>query len=126
MGNTAVDFQVAIPGRNLMPNGRSGGFGLNKSTLEHILRAVPADTTIGTSIGLTEVDVSALLRMVIGYPGDVIAIEEQDYRWYIVHLEPVDTESPNIAKWITVSSESPLFKDLRREHLKFEAEKPGQ
>ena len=106
-----------------MPNGRSGGFGLIKATLDQILCALPANAVIGRSTVSREVNVSAVLRMVFEYPVDVIWVEEQDYHWYIMHLQPDDADPPNAEKWIMVSSESPLFKDLRREHLKFEGEK---
>jgi hypothetical protein len=109
-----------------MPNGRSGGFGLTKATLEQILCALPAIAVIGRSTVSPGVDVSAVLRMVSEYPGDVIGVEEQDYRWYIMHLEPGDVDPPNAEKWIMIGSESPLFKDLRREHLKFESETRGK
>jgi hypothetical protein len=84
--------------------------------LEKILRAHPAEAVVGRSIPSRDVEVSELKRMVSEYPGDLIVIEEQDHRWYIIHLEPIEVSPPNAEKWIVVLPGSPLFEELRRQH----------
>ena len=101
-----------------MPNGRSSGFGVSKERLEGILSALPADAVVGKSIASGGVDVSTVYRMVSEYPDDLIAVEEQDHRWYIIHLEPIESNPPNPKKWIIVSPGSPLFEELRQHHVR--------
>jgi hypothetical protein len=112
----------------LMGNGKSGGFGISKERLQQILDALPADAVVaraGTSrkvqpsaVGLPsiEIKVSAMRQTVSEYPEDVFPVEEQDYSWYILHLEPIHVEPPTIEKWVIVRSNSPLFEELRRCH----------
>jgi len=98
-----------------MPNGRSGEFSIQKEKLEHILNALPSEAVIGTSIVSDDLDVSAVSRMVIECPDDLIWVEEQDDRWYIIHLEPIQANPPNPETWVAVSPESPLFEEMRRQ-----------
>lgn len=105
-----------------MPNGLSGGFSLSKETLQLVLNGLPADAAVGqTAIRLKEpldvVDVSAMCRMVSEYPDDLILVEEHNNS-YVVRLEPIATSPPNIEKWIMVFPKSPLFEELRRQHLR--------
>ena len=103
-----------------MPNGRSGEFDVNKERLERILSALPSEAVVGKSIAAGDVDVSAVYRMVSEYPDDLIAVEEQYDRWYIIHLEPIQANPPSAEKWIMVSPESPLFEELRRQLVRHE------
>jgi hypothetical protein len=103
-----------------MPNGLSGGFRVSKLTLERILDALPADTVVGMTPTrpFASVDVSAVCRMVAAYPDDLIWVEEHDYGSYVIHLEPADTHPPDAGKWIAVLPESPVFEELRRQHVR--------
>jgi hypothetical protein len=102
-----------------MPNGRSGGFGISKEDFERVLSALPANAVVGRSMASgVVIDVSTAGRMVSDYPDDLIAVEEQHYSGYIIHLEPIEVDPPNGEKWIIVWPESPLFEDLKRQHAR--------
>ena len=73
-----------------MPNGRSGGFIIDKADLKQMLRVLQV------SIAATKVsdlpspddptDVLELARSVEECPNDRIAVEEHDHLSYIIHL----------------------------------------
>ena len=50
------------------------------------------------------------------FSGDRVWIEEQDHKYYIVHLDfGVDVEpDPNGAQWVLVRSDSPLYDSWRK------------
>ncbi len=99
-----------------MPNGRSDEFGVNKESLERSLSALPSEAVVGRSATSGDVNVSAVARMVSEYPDDLIRVEEQDHRWYIIHLESFQGNPPSGEKLIMILPESPLFEELRRQY----------
>ena len=104
-----------------MANGRSGGFGLSKKEFERILNSLSPELVVGSYIspsGSARVDVSTVIRMVGECPDDPIAIEEQDYKYYVVHIDGMATTVPIPEKWILVVSESPLFQEFREQHTR--------
>jgi hypothetical protein len=67
---------------------------------------------------MTDVTIGALRRLVHEFSSKRVWIEEQDHRWYIMHLDwPVKAKDEPVAeKWIVVDPTSLLFAELRGEH----------
>ncbi len=93
-----------------MPNGRSGGFRIDKPDLERLLVAWTNNTVVGRCAAddnapvdrnATIADLRHLLRE---HEAKDLVVEEQDGSWYVIRLET----------WITVTQDSPLFETFRR------------
>jgi len=105
-----------------MPNGRSGGFLIEKADLKNLLKTFPNDTVVAKVIeGSALRDAVALetLRFVDECPYEHIAVEEQGHKAYIIHLR----NAPEMI-WLVVQSEAPLLLELRQRHQKWAAEHP--
>ena len=89
-----------------MPNGRSGGFRLTRTTLEQLLYPYADDELVGKTLE-KPVTASEMRGALFESGREEVMIEEQDHSWYIVHLP----------EWITVGAESPLFEGFRQHHL---------
>ena len=104
-----------------MPNGRSGGFPLDKADLVRWIVGISPTVEIGRATTgerprpATAADFAALLD---GCPDDRIAAEEQDHSFYILHVR----DKPIV--WVMVDSQSPLFQNLRQRHVEWKAEHP--
>jgi hypothetical protein len=104
-----------------MPNGRSGGFVISKTDLAAALTAVSGAIAIGAVVrnrAGADVDASEVSGFLQGHPLDVVAVEEQHRNSYIIHLGETAT-------WVTVSSRSPLFAELKRRHVQYVSDHPG-
>jgi hypothetical protein len=106
-----------------MPNGRSGGFVIEKADLKQLVTAVLDSAVVGQLItGLVPRAASAaeISRCLEECSHERIAVEEQDKRSYIIHLR----NQPDIM-WVSVNSASPIFLELRQRHTQWMAEHPG-
>lgn len=112
-----------------MPNGRSSGFSISRRDLRAQFKALPASEVVGRALtslskerelnsspSVVVVTAAAASQMLEEFSGDRIWIEEQDHKYYIVHLDfGVDVErDPNADRWVIVGSDSPLYDSLRR------------
>jgi len=106
-----------------MPNGRSGGFVIERTDLRNLVRTFPDETivariypSIGASrpVGALEAD-----RLVDECTSDRIAVEEQDHVAYVIHLR----NEPEII-WLSVSAKDPNFLELRQRHRQWTTEHP--
>ena len=106
-----------------MPNGRSGGFVIEKADLKQIIKAFPDPTIVGKmraySSALRPADALEVARLVNECPNDRIAVEEQDHAFYIIHL----SNKPEII-WVMVGAETPLFPELRQRHARWTTAHP--
>lgn len=106
-----------------MPNGRSGGFLIETADLKQLIAAVSDAIAVG---GLTAgarprpANAAEISRCLEKCRHDHIAIEEQDKTFYVIHI----SNEPNII-WVSVTSESPIFAELRERHGRWMAEHPG-
>ena len=107
-----------------MPNGRSGGFVIETADLKQLLEAVTGDAVVGRLItGLKPFQsarVAEMMQAIEKCPHSRLAVEEQDHALYVIHI----SNQPDIV-WVVISSESPLFMELRRRHAEWIAERPG-
>ena len=55
-----------------------------------------------------------------GVSNDRIGVEEQDNGFYIIHV----SNEPTMI-WVLISSQSPIFSELRSRHVQWVAEHPG-
>lgn len=102
-----------------MPNGRSGGFLIDKADLVQLLAQADRDAIVasllveadGAHPGFQKVTAAAALPYVQACRFDRLAVEEQDHLSYIVH---VSNTHPVV--WISVSHDSPLFRGLSLKH----------
>ena len=112
-----------------MPNGRSGGFLIEKVDLAALLETVPLSTTVGFAVipghrargtddGRAQLSAADAIAMVDEFKWPSVWIEEQDHRLYVVHLDrPVETGGePEGDKWVVVEPESSVFVALRERH----------
>jgi hypothetical protein len=106
-----------------MPNGRSGGFVIEKTDLKHLIKALPGATVVAKIIAhrstLRPADALEIARLVEECPYDRIAVEEQDHKSYIIHL----SNEPELV-WLMVASEAPIFLELRHRHEQWATEHP--
>jgi hypothetical protein len=106
-----------------MPNGRSGGFVIEKTDLENLVRTFPGGTVIAriyTSTAASRpIDASETDRLLHECTNDRIAVEEQDHLLYIIHLH----NEPEII-WLSVGAERPIFLELRQRHQQWTAAHP--
>jgi hypothetical protein len=114
-----------------MPNGRSGGFVIEKADLKSLVEALPHSTVVGKIIALPmplqpadvlempprPADALETARFIDECPNDRIAVEEQYHTDYIIHL----SNEPKII-WLLVGSEAPVFLELRQRHQRWAAE----
>ena len=107
-----------------MPNGRSGGFIIEKADLTELLKAIPGANLVGKivvhSSGFRPVNAVETARFVDECPYDRVAVEEQDHKAYVIHL----SNEPEII-WLVVGSETPIFLELRDRHQTWAREHPG-
>ena len=112
-----------------VPNGRSGGFLIDRADLLIVLESLPSTCEIGLQLDFgsrgasgevlsTQVNAGAAITMLAALRWDRVWIEEQDHRRYIIHFDrsPITTDSVDDGKWIDVGPESPLFDGLRKAH----------
>jgi hypothetical protein len=106
-----------------MPNGRSGGFVIEKADLKSLVEALPHSTVVGKIIALSmrprPADALETARFVDECPNDRIAVEEQGHKAYVIHL----SNEPKII-WLLVGSEAPIFLELRQRHQRWATEHP--
>ena len=106
-----------------MPNGRSGGFLVQRDQLRQTLEALPGDVTVGTMrdaarrpAGVTSAQLVSLLDM----PGPpLVAVEEQDHVFYVIHVQ----RDPEWV-WVMVPGSSRLLPELRQLHEAWRKEHP--
>ena len=105
-----------------MPNGRSGGFLIEKGDLKQLVQALP-DSSVAKVIihspSLRPADAFETAQLVDDCRNDHISVEEQDHKLYIIHL----SEEPQRV-WMMVGSETPLFLGLRQRHGRWVTEHP--
>jgi hypothetical protein len=107
-----------------MPNGRSGGFVIDKADLEQLVKKLRDSiaTTRVNDLPSTHdsIDVLELARFIEDCPNDRIAVEEQYHSSYIIHLsnepEPI---------WFAVAPDTPIFVELRERHKRWAREHPN-
>ncbi len=107
-----------------MPNGRSGGFVIKTADLKELVRTISDTTVVGKMAVLTppirEANAAEVIRFVEECPHDRVAVEEQDNKFYILHL----SNEPKLL-WLVIGSESPIFLELQRRHVQWKTEHPG-
>lgn len=106
-----------------MPNGRSGGFVIEKADLERLVEALRGGSVVAQivihSCPPRAADALELARFIDECPNDRIAVEEQHHEFYIIHL----SNEPELT-WVLVDSETPLFSGLRQRHDRWATEHP--
>jgi hypothetical protein len=106
-----------------MPNGRSGGFVIEKADLKGLLKELPDATVVAKIIvrpgPLRTAVALEVARLVDKCPNGRIAVEEQDHKFYIIHL----SNEPDLI-WVMVAPETPLFLELRQRHGRWATEHP--
>jgi hypothetical protein len=114
------DFSLRSP---TMPNGRSGGFVVERADLKQLIKALPDATVVGKiraySSALRPADALEIARLVDECPNDRIPVEEQDHKFYIIHLSDKGERI-----WVMVGPETPLFLELRQRHARWATEHP--
>ena len=99
-----------------MPNGRSGGFRILKTTLADFLVELNDDAVIGilqlcVPKKLTTEEARQILQL---HRENDVWVKEQDNSCYILHLETRIRYPPG--ETVIVTEQSPLFPYLRRFH----------
>ena len=106
-----------------MPNGRSGGFVIEKEDLKQLVKSLPDGTVVGKiraySSALRPADALEIARLVDECPNDRISVEEQDHKFYIIHFS---NKSERIL--VMVGLETPLFPELRQRHARWATANP--
>ena len=106
-----------------MPNGRSGGFVIEKVDLKDLVKAFPDATVVARIIARSTrarpANALETAQFVDECRNDRIAVEEQDHKAYIIHL----SNEPEII-WLIVGSEAPIFLELRHRHERWATEHP--
>jgi len=106
-----------------MPNGRSGGFVIEKEDLKQIVKALPDATVVGKipahSSALRPADALEIARLVDESQNDRIPVEEQDHKFYIIHLS---NKRERIL--VMVGLDTPLFPELRQRHARWATANP--
>src|SRR6185436_4858934 len=109
----------------IMPNGRSGGFLIPRNELEDLLNGLSDHPVLGRALtkpadarSWSDLDAAAVVTILGTFAGARVWVEEQDHSYYVLNLDREAHESgePEAWKWIVVSSESPLFEQLRECH----------
>ena len=114
-----------------MPNGRSGGFLIQKTDLQQLLKEVPGHANVGLAITgpvdlrslsppWSDMDAVQLMSLAAAFPGRKVWVEEQHATEYVLHLDD-EVEQPGASdttKWVVIPPDSPLFGALRRCHLR--------
>jgi hypothetical protein len=107
-----------------MPNGHSGGFVIETADLKELVKTISDTTVVGkiavlSSPPIREAIAAEVIRFVEECPHDRVAVEEQDNKFYIVHL----SNEPRLL-WLVIGSESPIFLELQRRHVQWKTEHP--
>jgi hypothetical protein len=106
-----------------MPNGRSGGFVIEKADLKNLVKTIPDATVIARILSSSAeprpLDAVETSRLVGECLNDRIAVEEQHHDCYIIHLT---NEPENI--WLMVGPMAPIFLELRERHRRWTTEHP--
>jgi hypothetical protein len=106
-----------------MPNGHSGGFPIDTADLKQLLSAVADTAPIGMladgSSALRPADAAKVLQLVEAFPKERLAVEEQDYSFYIIHIRDEPT-----ALWVSVRADSPVFAGLKQQHAQWKLHHP--
>ena len=107
-----------------MPNGRTGGFPIEVTTLQRLLGAIASEAVLGHVITgprqRTPAKASDIARLVDQCQEERVGVEEQHGDSYIIHL----ADEPALV-WVEVERESPLFQDLRQLHRQWTSVHPG-
>jgi hypothetical protein len=92
-----------------VPNGRSGGFAIKRKKLKNLLKEFDGSTVIGSNFPTrTPVTADAAIKILkYTWTWRPIGIEEQDSKYYILHL----------SEWFSVDASSPLYAALREYHI---------
>jgi hypothetical protein len=105
-----------------MPNGRSGGFLLDKAELKRLITTMPQTEVVGdvlTGPTLPKPSSGAELTALMEQCQlDLVAVEEQDRQCYVIHV----SNDPII--WIVVGSKSPILAALRECHAQWSTKHP--
>jgi hypothetical protein len=105
-----------------MPNGHSSGFQLSKDALRERLSVVPHAEVVGVRFVMTnhgtytrqQVTAADVRQLVDEFKGNRIYIEEQDHRWFVLHLDREGyVDAFDGSKWVMVLQESPLHQSLK-------------
>ncbi len=114
---------VAVPRSAKMPNGWSGGFAMNGTDLKELLKAASDNAEIGKivvhALPIRTVNAAEVIPFVEECPQDRVAVEEQDHKFYIIHL----SEEPKLI-WLVIGPESPIFLDIQQRHAQWMTEHP--
>jgi hypothetical protein len=106
-----------------MPNGRSGGFPIERDALRRLLDGLAPNLQVGRLLDesrtLPWITAAQLGSLVETRGAPVMAVEEQDHSSYIIHVQ----NSPD-SVWVAVPGTSPLFPPLRLQHERWLAEHP--
>ncbi len=106
-----------------MPNGWSGGFAMNGTDLKELLKAASDNAEIGKivvhALPIRTVNAAEVIPFVEECPQDRVAVEEQDHKFYIIHL----SEEPKLI-WLVIGPESPIFLDIQQRHAQWMTEHP--
>jgi hypothetical protein len=106
-----------------MPNGRSGGFIIEKADLKRLIKTI-SDANFATiarhPFPPRPVDASEIVQLLEESPKDRFAVEEQDHAWYTIHI----SNEPEII-WVTIAPDSPVFPEIRQRHEQWNTEHPG-
>jgi hypothetical protein len=107
-----------------MPNGRSGGFPLEKTELKRLLGVMSSDALLGHMVDVPSkrilpVTTIQIAQLVNECGSDLVAVEEQDGNSYIIHLN----DKPVV--WVMIGTTSPIFHELRHRHSQWMTEHPG-
>ena len=106
-----------------MPNGRSGGFMIETADLKELVKAVSDADVVGQMVLLRPPNRAAnaaeVTRFVEECPHDRVAVEEQEHKFYIIHL----SNEPKLI-WLVVGSESPIYLEIQQRHAQWVAEHP--
>jgi hypothetical protein len=118
----AVPLSALVRGAK-MSNGRSGGFMITRVDLKELVKAIPDDTAVGQmrveELPIRAASAAEAIRFVDECPHDGVAVEEQDHKFYILHL------SNDPILWLLIDSKSPIFPEFQRRHAQWMLEHPG-
>jgi len=117
-----------------MPNGRSGGFVIKTADLKELVKTVSDAAVVGKMVvhplpheSVSNVpptiragNAAEVTRFVQDCPHDRVGVEEQDNKFYIIHL----SNEPKLL-WLVIGPESPIFPELQRRHAQWATDHPG-